>query len=224
MGLGIKSFIHTKVSVLSNKLSRKNLEEWLDESLSENGQSVVHVGAGGPLTRFIKEKKKNIQLQTLDINPDYKPDIVCDLTDMAVFQDNSVDLFVVLEVLEHVQNPQKAVNEIFRVLKPGGKVIVSTPFIFQIHDMPHDYWRFTSYGLKLLLENFMEVEVRERNGCMESLVVALARAGRAPKGLRLRQIIFLALAYLLWPLAGLYDRIFPDNRCTTGYFVTARKP
>ncbi|MCK5385530.1 MAG: methyltransferase domain-containing protein [Alphaproteobacteria bacterium] len=208
---------------LSNAMSRKNLDKWLDDALEENGQTVMSVGSDGPVTDFIRTKK-GIQLKTLDINADKNPDFLCDLTDMNVIEDNSFDCVVVLEVLEHVKDPQKALSEIWRVLKSGGKIILSTPFIFHIHAEPHDYWRFTHYGLSLLLEAFADVEIRERNGCAESWVVTLARMAKGWGKVRKREFIMVPFAAILWPFAILYDRLNPDNRSTSGYFVTANKP
>ncbi len=215
--------VYKPIFNLSNAMSRKNLDKWLDDALEENGQTVMSVGSAGPFTDFIRTKK-GIQLKTLDINADKKPDFLCDLMDMKVIEDNSLDCVVVLEVLEHVKDPQKALSEIWRVLKPNGKIILSTPFIFHIHAEPHDYWRFTHYGLSLLLEAFTEVEIRERNGCAESWVVTFARMAKGRYKPRIREFIMVPFAAILWPFAILYDRLSPDNRSTSGYFVTANKP
>lgn len=219
----LKQAIYKPIFDLSNAMSRKNLDKWLDEALPENGQTVLSVGSAGPVTDFIKTKK-GIQLKTLDINADKNPDFVCDLTDMNVIEDNSLNCVVVLEVLEHVKNPQKALSEIFRVLKPGGEIILSTPFIFHIHAEPHDYWRFTHYGLRLILEDYTDIVIRERNGNAETLVVSFARMAKGWGQPRIREFIMVPLAALLWPIALFYDGLNKDNRLTSGYFVTARKP
>ena len=61
--------------------------------------------------------------------------------------DNKFDAVLMFEVLEHVEDPFLAANEILRVLKVRGVLLLSTPFVFGIHDAPYDYWRFTKYGL-----------------------------------------------------------------------------
>ena len=69
------------------------------------------------------------------------------------FEDSEFDAVVSDQVLEHVSgSPQKAIDELFRVLKPGGLALHTTCFINPIHGCPHDYWRFTPEALRLLTE------------------------------------------------------------------------
>lgn len=70
------------------------------------------------------------------------------------FKDNSVPTIIMLETLEHVQNPIKAVKECYRVLKDNGILIISSLMNFPIHDFPNDYWRFTPSAFKYLLGRF----------------------------------------------------------------------
>lgn len=70
------------------------------------------------------------------------------------FEDNYFDAVVSDQVLEHVRgNPQDAVNETLRVLKPGGVLVHATCFINPIHGAPSDYWRFTPEALELMVED-----------------------------------------------------------------------
>lgn len=70
------------------------------------------------------------------------------------FADSEFDYVVSDQVLEHVEgDPQQAINESWRVLKPGGLAIHTTCFINPIHDYPGDFWRFTPLALKLLLQD-----------------------------------------------------------------------
>lgn len=62
------------------------------------------------------------------------------------------DCVFALEVLEHVTDVESAIAEVLRVLKPGGEVLITVPFVYPIHEAPHDYRRFTQFGLQSLLE------------------------------------------------------------------------
>ena len=63
------------------------------------------------------------------------------------FDDNLFDSAISTQVLEHVNNPQECLNEMARVLKKGGHIIISAPFSFEEHDEPYDFFRFSSYGM-----------------------------------------------------------------------------
>jgi len=74
------------------------------------------------------------------------------------FLDGQFDFVVCDQVLEHVEgNPQRAVDEIHRVLKPGGVAVLTTCFLNPIHNDPGDFWRFTPSALKMLFGNFSQI-------------------------------------------------------------------
>jgi len=81
-------------------------------------------------------------------------DILCDICDMKLIPDNSIGLVLNLESLEHIPSPQKAIDEIHRVLRPNGLLILTTVMHFKIHRAPKDYWRFTPDGIEFLLSRF----------------------------------------------------------------------
>lgn len=86
------------------------------------------------------------QFINVDLMPYESVDIVCDLSDIPL-QDQSVDSIVSIAVLEHVIDPKLAVQELVRILKPGGTLLVFVPFIQGFHASPHDYQRYTLNGL-----------------------------------------------------------------------------
>jgi SAM-dependent methyltransferase len=66
---------------------------------------------------------------------------------------SSFDTVICTQVLEHVNDPCNKISEIARVLKPGGTVVISVPCAWPLHEVPHDYFRYTEFGLKSLLES-----------------------------------------------------------------------
>jgi SAM-dependent methyltransferase len=70
------------------------------------------------------------------------------------FADESIGTVIALETLEHVTDPIRAVQEMYRVLRPGGILAISSLMFFPIHDHPWDYWRFTPEAFQMLLEPF----------------------------------------------------------------------
>lgn len=86
------------------------------------------------------------------------------LLDMNMVPDQSYDTVTCFEVLEHVPQPFQAVAEINRVLRPGGTLLMSVPHLSRLHEEPHDYFRYTHYGIRSLLER-NGFEVLEMAAC-----------------------------------------------------------
>jgi SAM-dependent methyltransferase len=81
---------------------------------------------------------------------DASPDLIADATALPL-ADGSVDLVFCTQVLEHVPRPAALLAEAARVLRPGGRLVLSVPFYWPLHEEPHDYFRFTPHGLRELL-------------------------------------------------------------------------
>lgn len=69
------------------------------------------------------------------------------------FVPESVDSVVLMDVMEHLPMPEMAMKEVWRVLKPGGVMLMQTPFLYPLHDEPHDFQRWTLHGLTTLFES-----------------------------------------------------------------------
>ena len=89
------------------------------------------------------------------------------------FASEYFDTVLLLEVLEHIENPSQALSDIARVLKYNGKLILSVPFLYPVHDAPHDYSRWTIYGLNKLFSDsgFYVVERFSSGNSFTTLVV-----------------------------------------------------
>jgi SAM-dependent methyltransferase len=82
------------------------------------------------------------------------------------FDDATFDTVMSVQVLEHTPDPQPLVDEMSRVLKPGGMMIVTAPFSFRLHEEPHDYFRYSPHGLRSMLarSGIEVIEVRAQGG------------------------------------------------------------
>jgi ubiquinone/menaquinone biosynthesis C-methylase UbiE len=143
---------------------KKFWKERVDE-LAKSG-TVYDIGGGAAP----QDRKKFKHYVLVDVNEAYNPDIIADIHDLP-FDNNSIESILCLSVLEHVDNPFKAVDEIYRVLKPGGKALFFLPFYWPYHPSKFykDYWRFSEDGIRLLLKRFKRVEIVKSGGHLSTM-------------------------------------------------------
>lgn len=111
------------------------------------------------------------------INVDFSPFSIVDVVAKAEelpFKDNSVDSIICDNVLEHIKNPEKVVMEMRRVLKHGGTVYIGVPFIIQYHSSPDDFYRWTYEGVRELMSEFEETELKIACGPTSAMTTILS--------------------------------------------------
>ena len=148
------------------------------------------------------------------------------------FCDGVIDTVVCLEVIEHVERPEIALWEARRVLKPGGKLLLSVPFLYPVHDAPFDFRRWTVHGIDLLAQStgFELESTRAFGGPVQSgvLLLNLALAWSALNARlpwRLPSMLSVAAVVpLLNLLAMLLSREAVSSAFATGYMCVLRAP
>jgi SAM-dependent methyltransferase len=184
------------------------------------------VGAGGEVNQLLEKhaQAQGFRYITIDIDPGRKPDIVGDICSL-LFKENQFDVVVISEVLEHLHSPQGGLDVIYNSLRPGGTLLLTVPFILPIHDEPYDYFRFTKYGLELLLRNFHSVEIKERNSYFEAIDVLWVRLLMVPsRKARLLSLFAIPfIYYIMRPLTLFLTKQISTHFATTGYTVRAVK-
>lgn len=107
-------------------------------------------------------------------DPETKPDFYWDGVSMP-FADESFDCAMATEVLEHCGDPEIMLGEVYRVLKPGGIFFFTTPFLWNLHEVPHDHYRFTPFSIRRLLDRqgFGSVELKATGGWHASMAQML---------------------------------------------------
>lgn len=171
--------------------------------------SVVHDIGGGAHPQY---KARYASYVLVDVDASYHPDIVADIQQLP-FKDGSLEAILCLSVLEHVEDPFRAVRELYRVLKPGGTVLVSVPFIWPYHASSHykDYWRFSEDGVRALFKAFPHIEVVRAGGYFSALVNFIPSFTRIDRVFR--------------PLARRIDTLLLRTKRSTApsYFVFVKK-
>ncbi len=155
----------------------------------------------------------------VDINEKTEPDIVADLNKPLPFSDNFADAVFLFNVIYILESPSATLKEIYRILKPGGKLFIASPFIFNEAKEPADYWRFTSEALEKLLKeagfnNFFIEPIGERFSAAVYLISPF--------------LFFWPVKFAFYCLALLFDKLIPKKLklkqpCPIGYFIEAEK-
>lgn len=162
-----------------------------------------------------------------------KPDVFADSACLP-FKARSFDTVLMFEVLEHLERPGRALGEIERVLREDGQVMVTIPFLYPMHDEPHDYQRYTRYGLirEFSAAGFRIDQIEPSLGSANTagLSMNLALAGMLLQAMRQRSIAVLLAPLVLLSIpiinivAVVADWLLPNwPAMTAGYHVVASR-
>jgi SAM-dependent methyltransferase len=140
---------------LSRRLLELHLARALERpSLPTSPPLVLDLGGVARYRRLVPEGR----LLTLDLDRHHGPMVVA-RAESIPFPASTFDLVVSTEMLEHCPEPAKVAAEVHRILKPGGRLVLTTPFIYAVHGWPNDYYRYTASALEHLFASFDRIEV-----------------------------------------------------------------
>jgi SAM-dependent methyltransferase len=224
----------------SDDSSRSSVNEFVRRAaaLAPAGGRVLDAGAGECIYRPLFEGRRYVSTDrgVGDAGWDYTQlDALADL-ERIPFRPGTFDFVLCTETLEHVARPGRVLSELARVLKPGGTLALSVPFLHPVHQAPHDYFRYTPYGLRHLMAEagFDRVEVRASGGYFTYLRGQLGDfAAHLPLGVSARLRSWLSWPYrlttrisaaVLRSLVGVLRRLDDPESRPLQYFVIARRP
>ncbi len=205
---------------------------------------VLDIGPGrAPYREALLTKKSVKQYLTLDhpqaakfYRAQFPLDYTGDVSEKLPLRSASIDTVILLMVLEHVPNPQQALAQIARVLRPGGVLIASTIQTYPLHDAPYDYFRYTEFALRVLVKKAgLKMRSIQSRGNFATTITVLVNVQifqtlkylfRSPLGLPLA-ILVAPLAWLLsiaFNLAGLIFGLFdPIKHLRHSHVIVAYK-
>ena len=162
-----------------------------------------------------------------------RPEVFADAARLP-FGDATFQTIILLEVLEHVAHPDLVLREAQRVLAPGGTLLMSMPFLYPLHDAPHDYQRYTAPGMAFALRQAgFECGIpKPRNAGFEVVAMLLAIACAATVGSSLQtrrwRLLLCPLLILSIPCVNILGWVFsalgPDDLMASGFRIEAHKP
>lgn len=232
---------------LDSYIARKSILNSINLVIPEFSGTVLDVGCGympyKPIIQSSKTKVEKYIGLDLEENIYQKPDLTWDGTRIPL-DDGSIDCVTATEVFEHCPEIEIILKEILRVLKPGGLLFFTTPFLWPLHTVPHDEYRYTPFALQRHFESagFEHIQLKALGGWDAALGQMLGlwvrrrfKSPETPKFLRvllsitLIPIMSLILLPILWLLYRL-DQIsrpvnnFHESLMITGLSGTAKKP
>lgn len=189
------------------------------------GARVLDAGAGEGryASCFSQQRYVGVDLGIGEPGWDYsRLDAIADLARLP-FNAGAFDACLNVVTLEHLKEPACALAEMARVLKPGGRLLLVVPQQWEVHQAPHDYYRFTCHGVQYLLETagLQPLEILPVGGFFRLLARRLLNALQFFPG-----PLWIGVALLVGPAALLLpalDRLDRDRNFTLGYICTAHK-
>jgi SAM-dependent methyltransferase len=209
---------------LALKINNKSLEDYKDRIRG----LVIDLGCGA--SPYKKDILKGARTY-IGVDWEYSlhdlsnVDVFADLTNPFPFKNDYADTIVSFQVMEHLPDPLLFLAECYRVLKSGGRIFITLPFMWHVHEAPYDFYRYTRYGLQHLIKKsgFVDIEIRENTGFWQMWILKFnyhtERFSWGP--FKIFWIPIWWLGQWIAPILDKYDR-HPQE--TAGYSVMARKP
>jgi len=233
-----------KNDFINIQFSSKNLDRYyirtsifsaVKQTLPQLKGDLLDIGCGKmPYKNYILENSSVENYVGLDIenalqyDKEVKPDFIWDGETMP-FESNSFESAFGTEVLEHCPEPEIILKEVYRVLKPKGVFFFTVPFLWNLHEVPHDEYRYTPFALQRHLGNvgFKDIEIKGTGGWHASLAQMLGLwVRRSPMSSRKRKF----LSVILKPIIGYLIKMdknaavqFIEGQMITGLYGTAKK-
>ena len=201
----IKKLFRTNRRILVEKALKKiNIKKF---------KRVLVVGSGkDPYRNLFSEDVE--EYVRFDIEPhDGLTDVIGDIHE-APFDDNSFDCIFAIEVMEHLENPFLFKKEIKRMLKKGGSMVLTVPFIFHMHADPFDYWRPTKMALSELFDACDELSISNQGNRLHVILDLISTSFRNNNLFKILRVFNLPLSLIDFK---------SDSTACSGFFVTAKK-
>ncbi len=217
---------------------RNTVRRWIRQC--PPGAVILEVGGGTSILRSVIQREvPGARYISGDISPTNSSDVALDALALPI-RAGSIQAVLALEVLEHIPTPTRMLTEASRVLAPGGLLVLTTPFMYGVHDY-RDYFRYTPRGLAELLSGtglkiedvvlrggtFVTMAGLMRNLIRDSIVgdpQGWRAHGRRKKLLwALATIVMVPWVPVMWVALGLDRLIDRNSRSPSGYFFLCRK-
>jgi SAM-dependent methyltransferase len=198
---------------------------------------LLDVGCGRkPYRQFVSQVKEYIGLDVPSTIHNINNADVVGSSLALPFKNNYFDSILCTEVLEHIPEPLVALQEVARVTKQGGSLLITVPMSEQLHEEPYDFYRFTQYSLVHLLDKsgWKMIRLYKRGGTwlelgyrFSSFIYSTIGAQRTPSGYLKRRFLLAPLVALFCALIQIVvsclDSVWKSDLSTIGFGILAQK-
>ena len=220
------------VIIINFKHEQYYWKEFIDDINKDVFDGAVVFDAGAGDGHWRERLPSNIKYISMDLGVgdaevDYAHlDITGNLRKIPL-ADNSIDVIICIQVLEHLPDPWKVIEELYRILKPGGKIFASCPQGEPQHQVPYDFYRYTIYGLRSIFEqhHFKVDFIIPQTGNFAKIRNDIDHSANimAASHKKIRGFFLKAIAKMIGYIYGSFDNNPSFQTNTVGHFIKASK-